>query len=216
MRRPNRLVRRRSGGVGERADRYSNQVGQPLWLPVHIRPTAWAEVKLDRKPARRWALEDNRLPLHDAHAPSFIERSNAERAPRPPLAIQAMAHRNFAGRAIALQLQSPAMAAGLTSLHGSGPLVEPQHTTSGSVGAGPGGCVPRTNWCSWPLAGIGQRPLHVENHQRLGRSKKNGRPGVSPVNALGSPKSAIGQAFKVCPPSQRQAEHPGRFVSSKR
>jgi hypothetical protein len=73
----------------------------------------------DREAAGGIAYIRARRSARHRHAFAFIEGSDAERAARAPLAIEAVTHRDLVRLALAFEHERAAMTAGRTSRHSS-------------------------------------------------------------------------------------------------
>lgn len=115
--RPNRLRWLRKLGICKCAKCDANEFRHTAWLPIDVRSTANAEVKLDGEAARRSTLEAIGSPALDCDHVSLIEDSDAESAPSSPLASEAVAHRDLSWAADTQQFKISAMTAGCTRFH---------------------------------------------------------------------------------------------------
>ena len=118
---PSRLVdghlRRRERGISERAHRNSDRLGYLVQQVIHRRAALRAEVERDGITTLRGAdvLRGTAL---DADLVPRKPRLSAEHAPRPPLAREAMAHRDPDGLALGGEGELSAAARGTLNRHG--------------------------------------------------------------------------------------------------
>jgi hypothetical protein len=114
---PNRLRRLRKLWICKCAKCDANDFWPTARLPIDVRSTPNAEVKLDGEAARRRAFVAVRNPALDCDQVSLIKDSYAECAACSPLAIEAVAHRDLPRGSDTPQFNISAMTAGYARFH---------------------------------------------------------------------------------------------------